>query len=751
MADIFLSYARADEAVARRVAKAFQSAGLDVWWDADLPAHRAYSEVIERNLEEARAVVVLWSAEAAKSQWVRAEADVARNAGKLVQANLDATLPPIPFNQIQCASLKGWRGSGSHAGWAKLNASVQSLLSGKEVAAPAAAARTTVKDRLADRRWWALAALLLVASVLAAYYFMGGGEDRKPVLAILPFASLSGQDESLAAGMWEDTRQAIGRNPQLIVLGPNTAKALAEKGQDAVAKTADYLLEASVRTAGNKIRVSADLVRTKDGEQLWSQDFDRSLDDVFALQSEIASTIEGRIRGRLAVNGGTTPEHIATSGEVYALYSDARAKLLSRDNSLYPQVAAQLERVLTMDPNFAPAWATLSQAYGMYAPSERNFQPAANSEKLARRAIELAPNLAEGHSALAFALNLTGPVARAEIEKAVELDPNDYQSVLWLGNMQSSAGDKQGALESYSKALDIEPLFWPAVLNKYGLLVKLGDTAGIADLLDKERRAGAPYFAEAIRMNEAHSRGDPVAAANIGLAAWKSGGPEARTLIGLDLWQILLKLGFIDEASKVGPAPPFAAPLWHNDPKGLDMLETHEISPRDFFSLSPLAENAGRVYLLSGRGAVLANRYLDLKMAPEQYRQITETPLDFLYSAPLVVLALKGSGHPSEAAALLAEVDRAAQGESTKGSPESSALLARVRAVQGRNDEAIQLLNNAIQRNWLPQPPLILNDIGTDPAFALLKSDPRFEPLRKQILSTLERMRAQVNIKALAG
>ena len=61
MADVFISYARADEAVARRVAKALQSAGLDVWWDADLPAHRAYSEVIERNLADAKAVVVLWS------------------------------------------------------------------------------------------------------------------------------------------------------------------------------------------------------------------------------------------------------------------------------------------------------------------------------------------------------------------------------------------------------------------------------------------------------------------------------------------------------------------------------------------------------------------------------------------------------------------------------------------------------------------------------------------------------------------
>ncbi|MEP6982186.1 MAG: toll/interleukin-1 receptor domain-containing protein [Sphingomicrobium sp.] len=110
MADVFISYARDDQAAARRVAKGLQAADFDVWWDADLPAHRAYSEVIERNLEEAKAVVVLWSTAAAKSQWVRAEADFARNAGKLVQAQVDESLPPMPFNQMALAETKAQEG-----------------------------------------------------------------------------------------------------------------------------------------------------------------------------------------------------------------------------------------------------------------------------------------------------------------------------------------------------------------------------------------------------------------------------------------------------------------------------------------------------------------------------------------------------------------------------------------------------------------------------------------------------------------
>jgi adenylate cyclase len=94
MTDVFVSYARKDEAQATRIADALRAAGYSVWRDDELPAHRAYSEVIEERLKWAKAVVVLWSTEAAKSHWVKAEADTAREARTLVQAILDRTLPP---------------------------------------------------------------------------------------------------------------------------------------------------------------------------------------------------------------------------------------------------------------------------------------------------------------------------------------------------------------------------------------------------------------------------------------------------------------------------------------------------------------------------------------------------------------------------------------------------------------------------------------------------------------------------------
>lgn len=751
MADIFLSYAREDQAVARRVARALQTAGFELWWDADLPAHRAYSEVIERNLEEAKAVVVLWSATAGKSQWVRAEADFARNAGKLVQANIDGTLPPMPFNQIQCANLHGWRSGTSHPGWAKLQASVQALVSGEERAVPIQT-RASLWGRLQPYRIWAAAAIaLVVAAGVFLYAFGISGEQHKPVLAVLPFRSLDAQDESLVAGIWEDTRQAIGRNPQLIVLGPKTAQELANKGAEATKKAADYLLEASVRTAGDRIRISADLVRTKDGQQLWSQDFDRKLDDVFALQSEIAQQIEGRIRGRLAEKGGITPEHIATSGEVYALYSDARAKFRKRDARLYPAARDQLEQVVKMDPNFAPAWATLAEVYGLMVPSQKGFTTVDPSETYARKAIDLAPNLAAGHSALAFALQFHGPIARAELEHAVQLDPNDYEALNWLAGMLKEQGRKKEGIETLERAVEIEPLFWPAVLNLYSSLSEAGDEDGIRRLLDNENRLGADYLASNIEMDHAWEKGELAKAANIGLTVWNSRRPEAQTLIGLDLWAILLQLGYGDEvfSGKIGPAPDFAPYLWRNDPKGLEMVESHHLSPKMFLTITPLVQNAGRVYLLTGRAQKLADTYLSLNIAPEQFAALFDDREDFLSAAPLIAIALQRTGHARDAQALLALAETGGKDFLRTGKPQAAAWLARIYAVQGRKDEALSLLTSAVNRRWLPAPPVILTDLAIDPAFAALKADSRFEALRQQIVGTIARERARVNIQLL--
>src|ERR1700712_2376357 len=128
MSDVFISYARSTATQAQRIAKALRALGYNVWRDDDLPAHRPYADVIDERLRAAKAVVVVWSAEASKSQWVRAEADIAREAGTLVQLSLDGAPLPMPFNRVQCADMTGWAGEDDQAGWRKVVGSVAELL-----------------------------------------------------------------------------------------------------------------------------------------------------------------------------------------------------------------------------------------------------------------------------------------------------------------------------------------------------------------------------------------------------------------------------------------------------------------------------------------------------------------------------------------------------------------------------------------------------------------------------------------------
>jgi hypothetical protein len=127
MVDVFISYSRANKDKVSRLARAIEDAGYDVWWDAELPPHMSYGDVITAKIQSAKAAVVVWSEDAAASEWVRAEADVARNQKKLVQTALGDISPPLPFNQIQYANLGDWNGEDDHPEWRKVKGSLEAL------------------------------------------------------------------------------------------------------------------------------------------------------------------------------------------------------------------------------------------------------------------------------------------------------------------------------------------------------------------------------------------------------------------------------------------------------------------------------------------------------------------------------------------------------------------------------------------------------------------------------------------------
>ncbi len=137
MADIFLSYAREDAARAEEVAASLTDAGYDVFWDREIPPGTTWADYLEEKLAACKALVVLWSAHSTQSQWVREEARMARDRGKLLPAMLDASPPPFGFGEVQAADLTSWRGDSSHPDWMRLIAGLQRLAGGDAPPRPA--------------------------------------------------------------------------------------------------------------------------------------------------------------------------------------------------------------------------------------------------------------------------------------------------------------------------------------------------------------------------------------------------------------------------------------------------------------------------------------------------------------------------------------------------------------------------------------------------------------------------------------
>ncbi|NOX81415.1 MAG: toll/interleukin-1 receptor domain-containing protein, partial [Alphaproteobacteria bacterium] len=137
MADIFISYARADRDRIEKLAAALEAQGYSVWWDRHIVGGAEFSEEIERALDAAAIVIVAWSADAAKSPWVKDEAVAARDAGKLIPITFDETPAPMGFRQFQAIDCQSWKGDAAAAPFQDLSRAVKARLTGEHQTAPA--------------------------------------------------------------------------------------------------------------------------------------------------------------------------------------------------------------------------------------------------------------------------------------------------------------------------------------------------------------------------------------------------------------------------------------------------------------------------------------------------------------------------------------------------------------------------------------------------------------------------------------
>ena len=410
MSHVFISYARSTAKEAEAVAGALRALGYDVWRDDELPAHRGYAEVIEERLKAAAAVVVIWSAEAAKSEWVQAEADRARLSHKLVQLSVDAASLPLPFDRIQCADLAGWSGDLTTPGWRKVVASLAELTG---AAQPPATTYAPVE------------------------------RDRSPLLAVMAFDNLSGDPDMgfFSDGISEEILDAVGRARDLRVISRGSSFQFRGPGKAArnvaAELNATHLLDGSVRRSGDRVRIAARLVECSSDTTVWSERFDRELSDVFAVQDEIAEAVATALKAALAPGPAPGPINM----DVYDLYLRAREFGLAE---VAAQRIALLEQVTAKAPDFAPGWAWLALWLGR---SGRLVEGDAREARLAQAAaaaetaLRLDPNQGVAHVALSFTEPVGAYLAReGHLQRAVAAAPSDVVCLTQVAGYLSTVG-----------------------------------------------------------------------------------------------------------------------------------------------------------------------------------------------------------------------------------------------------------------------------------------------------------------------
>jgi TolB-like protein/DNA-binding winged helix-turn-helix (wHTH) protein/cytochrome c-type biogenesis protein CcmH/NrfG len=286
-------------------------------------------------------------------------------------------------------------------------------------------------------------------------------------IAVLPFVDMSEKkdQEYFSDGLSEELIDMLTKIPGLSVPARTSSFYFKGKSEDiqTIAKRlmVAHVLEGSVRKAGKHVRITAQLIRTDNGYHVWSETYDRQLDDIFKIQDEIASAVAHALEASLAENSvprtGTTH-----NTDAYQLY--LQAQFIHQRASTpedFRHITGLLEQSLKMDPDFAPAWAYLSSMLLATCGSVGCQETVEAARRAADRALALDPTLPSAHTALAkirllYEWDWRG--AQSEAKRALELDPGNVNALAWSGYVAWALGDMETALDFLQREAALDPL-----------------------------------------------------------------------------------------------------------------------------------------------------------------------------------------------------------------------------------------------------------------------------------------------------
>ncbi|MCG6955832.1 MAG: protein kinase [Gemmatimonadetes bacterium] len=354
-----------------------------------------------------------------------------------------------------------------HASAGELARALQALdVSGRSASVP-------TRGRPARRRWLAwgtLATVLAGGGVLATRLIGGGDADLPASVGVLPFADLSEarDQEYFSDGLTDELITSLSKVNGIQVAARTSSFRF--KGQDVDVKEVGRelhvgsILEGSVRRSGDRVRITAQLVSTRDGYQLWADAYDRRLADVFAVQEDIARAIASALQVTLGTRDNGVLEARPT-GDVQAhdLYLKGRFAWNQRTAAGMQEAVQYLEEAVARDPGFALAWAALADAYVLVIPysgaSQAETWPKARAA--AERALALDSTSGEAHTALAYGTMIYDwdwAAAEKEFRQAIAVDPTYPTGHQWYGDFLWSQGRLDEALEQMRKAQRLDPL-----------------------------------------------------------------------------------------------------------------------------------------------------------------------------------------------------------------------------------------------------------------------------------------------------
>src|SRR5262245_33577561 len=313
------------------------------------------------------------------------------------------------------------------------------------------------------------------------------GFSLQKSIAVLPLVNTSGDpsNEYFSDGLSEELIAVLAKIPELKVIGRSSSFFFKGKSNDSAAigqrLGVANLIEGSVRKQGDRVRIVAELISAVDGRSLWSETYDRELKDVFAVQADIAKSVAEQMKVKLLgerqqSDAAASTENLAAHNAV--LQADFYFKQLTPEGV---QRAIQfLEEAVKLDPNYAFAYAKLSQAWRQYAASfarDDARKAYEDARRTAEKAVSLAPDLAEVRMAMGF-LALTPDLdfraAEKEFRRVLESSPNDAAAKSYLGAALSAQGRLAEAGQTCREALSLDPLGTPAWYNIGRVVVGLG-------------------------------------------------------------------------------------------------------------------------------------------------------------------------------------------------------------------------------------------------------------------------------------